>query len=78
MSWAALGGLVARFVLGTRMATFAPGTFGMALPAFAYLFAHQAEQVGADVGHAEHWLVSAGLVAIALRWALRVTVGRSA
>ena len=85
---------VARFVLGTRIATFlSAGTFGMAVPAFAvaeaagtlifvsgmvtlgYLFAHQAERIVADVGHAEHWLVLAGLVAIGLCWALRAAAG---
>jgi membrane protein DedA with SNARE-associated domain len=88
---------LARFVLGTRIATFvSAGTFGMSLPAFAladatgtaifvpamatlgYVFAHQAEQVVADVGHAEHWLVLAGLLALGLCWALRAAAGRSA
>jgi len=40
-----------------------------------YLFAHQAERIVADVGHAEHWLVLAGLVAIGLCWALRAAAG---
>jgi membrane protein DedA with SNARE-associated domain len=86
---------LARFVLGTRIATFlSAGTFGMALPAFAiaealgtalfvpamvtlgYLFAHQAEQLVADVGHAEHWLLLVGLAALGVCWALRSAAGR--
>jgi membrane protein DedA with SNARE-associated domain len=85
---------LARFVLGTRIATFvSAGTFGMALPVFAlaeaagtaifvsamvtlgYVFADQAERVVAEVGHAEHWLVLAGLLAIGLCWALRSATG---
>ena len=87
---------LARFIFGTRIATFlSAGTFGVPAPAFAvaeaagttlfvsamvtlgYLFAHQAERVAAEVGHAEHWLVLGGLAAIIAGLVVRAVAERS-
>lgn len=82
----------ARFVFGTRVATFlAAGTFGVSVPRFAlaeaagslifvpamatfgYLFADRARKLAHDAGRVEHWLVLAGLIGLALYFALRAS-----
>jgi membrane protein DedA with SNARE-associated domain len=50
--------------------------FVSALVTLGYLFAHQAERALAEVGRAEHWLVLAGLVALALWVVLRALAAR--
>lgn len=80
----------ARFVFGTRVATFlAAGTFGVsalrfalaeaagalifvpAMATFGYLFADRARRLAHDAGRVEHWLVLAGMIGLALYFALR-------
>lgn len=90
MRYQARAVFLARFVFGTRIATFlAAGTFGVsasrfalaeaagslvfvpAMATFGYLFADRARRLAHDAGRVEHWLVLAGLIGVALYFALR-------
>lgn len=62
-----------RFALAEGAASL---VFVPAVVTLGFLFAHQAERVLQDVGRIEHWLVLAGLLALALFLVVRARAGR--